>query len=305
MYAIDLLKATLEPNASSRDVMKVSGLDWSVEKRPLYYVQDSVNVLVENNQALVRTSDNSVLSIVSNEWIPTQNEEAFDFFREFVQAGQMTLHTAGSLKGGTIVWALAKIREPIDLFGGDIIEPYLLFTNPHEYGKSIDIRFTPKRIVCSNQITMTLSNRNNLGIKSTHRTKFNPALVKQTLSIAHRKLLQYQGTAEFLGSRRYARDDAVDYYTQILTPAPTEIPEEVTTNPIVKKMMNLLDEQPGMQYAPGTWWQVWNALTYGMDHVFGRSDENRLHSSWYGVNKTRKIKGLELAMTFAERSDRA
>ena len=70
----------------------------------------------------------------------------------------MEMHTAGSLKGGQQVWALAKIKESFDVFGKeDTVESYLLFSNPHQYGKSIDIRFTPIRVVCNNTLTFSLN----------------------------------------------------------------------------------------------------------------------------------------------------
>ena len=35
-----------------------------------------------------------------------KNETAFEFFSEYVMAGDMEMHTAGSLRGGQNVWAL-------------------------------------------------------------------------------------------------------------------------------------------------------------------------------------------------------
>ena len=48
------------------------------------------------------------------------------------------MHTAGSLKGGKMVWALAKINESFDVMDGDRVDSYLLFSNPHDYGKSVE-----------------------------------------------------------------------------------------------------------------------------------------------------------------------
>ena len=44
----------------------------------------------------------------------------------------MSMETAGSLKGGKVVWALAKVKESFDIFGGDEVGAYLLFSNTHE-----------------------------------------------------------------------------------------------------------------------------------------------------------------------------
>ena len=59
-----------------------------------------------------------------------QNHQAFDFFNEFVLSGDMEMHTAGSLKGGQMVWALAKVKESFDIFGEDTIESFLIVLKP-------------------------------------------------------------------------------------------------------------------------------------------------------------------------------
>ena len=125
-----------------------AGLDWSVDK-----IQSFVNIngkqVYTGKDALVRSSDGRILDVVSQDWNPLQNEEAFEFFNDFVCSGDMEMHTAGSLKHGQIVWALAKVKESFDVFGGDQVDSYLLFTLPHKFGQSIDVRFTPIRVVCN------------------------------------------------------------------------------------------------------------------------------------------------------------
>ena len=43
------------------------------------------------------------------------------------------MHTAGSLEDGRRVWALAKVNDTFEVFKGDAIEQFLLFSNPHKY----------------------------------------------------------------------------------------------------------------------------------------------------------------------------
>jgi ASC-1-like (ASCH) protein len=126
------------------------------------------------------------------------------------------MHTAGSLKGGQMVWALAKVKESFDLFGGDKVESYLLFSNPHLYGKSIDIRFTPIRVVCNNTLSLSLEQQAERSIKVGHRVEFNANEVKKALGIASDKLKTYKEMAEFLGSKRYNIDSLIILFTQEL-----------------------------------------------------------------------------------------
>ena len=138
---------------STDEMLKQSGLNWSVEKLPTYVNAPSGQEKT-GSFALVRSSDNKVLApSVGQNWNPVQNKEAFDFFSEYVEAGDLEMHTAGSLMDGKMVWALAKVKQSFELFKGDEVENYMLFSNPHQFGKSIDIRMTPIRVVCNNTLT--------------------------------------------------------------------------------------------------------------------------------------------------------
>ena len=64
--------------------------------------------------------------------------------------------------------------------------------------------------------------------------------------------------------------------------------------------MNVLDTQPGIEYASGSWWQAFNAVTYVTDHLHGRTADSRLQSAWYGYHKGVKTKALETAIEYAE-----
>ena len=193
-------------------MMQKAGVDWSVEKQDIVTTGGST---VKSKQALVRSSDGEVLDIVGKGWNPVQNADAFNFFEDYVKAGDMQMHTAGSLNGGKMVWALAKTNDSFELFDGDVTENYFLFSNPHEFGKAIDIRMTPIRVVCNNTLTLSLSKDSNAMLKVNHRKEFDVAEVKEQMGIAREKMEQYKTMAEFLGSKRYTSDNIVQYFNTV------------------------------------------------------------------------------------------
>lgn len=280
-------------------MLDAAGLNWSVEKVPAYAKIAGKQVKV-GQSALVRSSDNSILDVVSEDWNPVQNEEAFEFFNEFVAAGDMEMHTAGSLKNGTIVWGLAKVKESFELFKGDKIDSYLLFSNFHRYGFSTDVRFTPIRVVCNNTLTLSLNSSVERMAKISHRKVFEPSNVKEMLGIATHKLAKYKEMASFLGSKKAKEEDIIEYFCRIFPVSGSNgnKRKEVSKNALTA--FEILDSQPGAEFAPGTWWQPFNAVTYLTDHLAGRSADTRLASAWYGSNKTLKTKALELAIEMAE-----
>jgi phage/plasmid-like protein (TIGR03299 family) len=287
------------PDLTPEQMLKAANLDWTVEKSPAYVFVNDEPIQIDRS-ALVRSKDNKILDVVSEDWNPVQNQEAFDFFHEFVMAGDMEMHTAGSLKGGQIVWGLAKVKDSFELFGGDRIDSYLLFTNFHKYGFSTDLRFTPIRVVCNNTLTLSLNSKVERMVKISHRKVFDPQIAKTALGIATDKLQKYKEMASFLGSRRAKNEDIVEYFKRVFPVTGVSTSKEVSKN--AQLAMSVIDTQPGAEYAEGSWWSPFNAVTYMTDHVIGRSADTRLQSAWYGSNKNLKIKALELAVEMAELS---
>jgi len=285
-------------------MMKKAGLDWTVEQIDSYVMVGDKKVPT-GMKALVRSSDNKVLTNIGQVWNPVQNEDAFNFFSEYVMKGDMEMHTAGSLKGGQLVWALAKVKESFDLFGGDTVESYLLFSNPHKYGFSIDVRFTPIRVVCNNTLSLSLEAKAERSVKVGHRTEFNANEVKKALGIASAKLHEYKDMAEFLGSKRYNIDSLVEYYNTVF---PRTADKRVqnqklsveTLSKNAKAAFDAIEQQPGAKFAEGSWWQAFNSVTYVTDHLQGRNADNRLYSSWFGGNQVRKRDALKTALAFAD-----
>ena len=283
-------------------MLEAAGLDWEVRKINAYAFDDQNGDEMYDigKSALIRSTDGKMLDVVSNDWNPVQNKTAFDFFDEFVREGDMEMHTAGSLKGGQIVWGLAKIKDSFELFKGDQIDSYLLFSNFHKYGFSTDVRFTPIRVVCNNTLSLSLSSKVERMVKISHRKVFNPGNVKEMLGIATDKLTKYKEMASFLGSKKAKDEDIVEYFCRIfpVTGSNEKKTKEISKNAQIA--VDILHTQPGANFAEGTWWQPFNAVTYMTDHLVGRSADTRLTSSWYGNNKNLKTKALELAVEMAE-----
>ena len=282
-------------------MMQKAGVDWEVEQQKI--VTES-GIEINDKVALVRTSDNTLLDVTGKDWKPVQNEEAFTFFSEFVAAGDMEMHTAGSLKEGRNVWALAKVKESFDVFGEDRVDSYLLFSNPHQYGKAVDVRFTPIRVVCHNTLTFSLQNASKNSVKVGHRTAFDADTVKETLGLASEKFAKYKEMAQFLGSRKVTAEALIQYYNDVF---PTTSRKEEKTPVVVyddmskaaKMCYDALEVQPGAEFAAGTWWQAFNSVTYYTDHLQGRNSENRLHNQWFGYNQAKKVTAAEKAVAYA------
>lgn len=285
-------------DVSPDQMMEAAGLNWEVRKQPMF-INDGLgtDTKVPGKQALVRSSDNKILDIVGDTWNPVQNSEAFNFFSDFVGAGDMEMHTAGSLKDGQIVWALAKVNESFEAVPGDRVDSYLLFTNPHRFGQSINVTFTPTRVVCNNTLTMALNGAAN-AVKVNHSKQFNADEVKEMLGIASFKLEQYKEMSQFLAHKKYTQDNVREYFNSLFPTYSKK--DDVADSRQTNRLMELLGQQAGANFAEGSWWSAFNAVTYYTDHERGRDSDTRLQSAWYGQSRQLKIKALGDAVKYAE-----
>lgn len=135
---------------TSRDAIRLGGLDWLVTQEPLFTAGGKEAPILAN----VRNSDGEILGTVGDRYQILQNAEAFaiaDFF-----AGQGAKYeTAGSLFGGRKVWLLMKAEEFEIL--DDKFDDYFLLSNSHDGSSTLKVATTPVRVVCNNTLTLALS----------------------------------------------------------------------------------------------------------------------------------------------------
>ena len=91
-------------------MMKKAGLDWTVHEVPSF-VEFNGEQIPTGQKSLIRSLDNKILTNVGEGWNPVQNSEAFDFFYDYVMAGDMEMEVAGSLKEGRNVFVLQKSKS--------------------------------------------------------------------------------------------------------------------------------------------------------------------------------------------------
>lgn len=136
---------------SSEEAIRLAGLDWKVEQKPIFLADGT---RIDGNYANVRSSDNKPLGIVGDRYKIVQNSDAFAFTDALLGEG-VKYETAGSLKDGKVIWLLAKMPESFDLLG-DKVDPYLVFTNTHDGSGAVKVCMTNVRVVCNNTLNVAL-----------------------------------------------------------------------------------------------------------------------------------------------------
>ena len=291
---------------SVKEMQKAAGADWKVIKCPTFFEYEG-NQLATGDQMLLRVNNDKTynfLDTVSSGWNEVQNDDAFEFFHEWVVAGDMEMHTAGVLDEGKMVWVLAKVKDGFSLFRGkDRVESYLLFTNPHRYGSSITVASTPVRVVCQNTLQLALStSQEDMTLRCDHRQPFDPDKVKEILNLNTVKLNKYKEAAELLSKKKAKKEDTIEYFAKIWPFGPHKDEKKLYSRN-TQRAIDLITAniQPGAEFGPGTWWQNYNAVTFMHDHELNSSNiNNRVRGIFYGEARQRKLKALNLALDYAK-----
>ena len=86
------LGAQVADDLAPAEMMKAAGVDWRVQEVDTF-AEFNGNKVPTGMKALIRETDGRVLTQVGKGWHPVQNEEAFEFFKDFTDAGKMKMHT--------------------------------------------------------------------------------------------------------------------------------------------------------------------------------------------------------------------
>lgn len=156
-------------------------LNWHVEKRNLAIALPDGTFQPSSFKAMVRDDTGKELGVATDQYQPHQNEQLWQTFKEFCSAGNMTIETAGTLKGGRIVWILAKINKAFTIGRSDTQELYALIATAHDRSMNTISRPTVVRVVCWNTLTAALSDLSKTNgrndpenvFRMSHRGKYN------------------------------------------------------------------------------------------------------------------------------------
>lgn len=311
------LGVRVEANITCADMLKRAGLNWSVSKRKLFHGlhEHDHTTEVPDRFALVRDSDEATLDIVGKRYVPVQNADSMGFFADFVRAGGMELHTAGSLCGGQYVWVLAKIKQQLKIMRTDELESYLLLMSPHKLGLPLVVQHTAVRVVCWNTLNAALGSSLKGNAKHTFRMphvhKFDETMqakAKTALGYATEQFKQFGEAATLLAKTPITAEAQTEYFKRVFRLDVESLKERgredeaEKASRVIKQLELAAAASPGadLKSAEGTVWGAFNAVTFQVDHMAGRSRDKTVRDIWLGYRGETKRRALAEALELAK-----
>lgn len=280
------LGTIVEQHLTAAEALKASGLDWEVEKVPVF-VQDGDDYRKVPRQFVIqRKTDGQAYGTVGSSYKPLQNADAFSFFDNLVDSGEAKYETAGSLSEGKVVWIMSKIPEGIQVGGVDPVDVYLLLTNRHDGQGSITAAVTPVRVVCWNTLNIALR-----GTKRAWKVRHVGTMDGKLAEAREALELTFKYTNEF----GQMADQLIDqpYTSRRLHTLLDRFAEERKMGDSARQGLHDgvgdLFQGESLANVTGTKWAAFNAITEYFEHTrkHGRKNlETRLGHSWFGDQRT-------------------
>jgi phage/plasmid-like protein (TIGR03299 family) len=284
------LGVQVDARISPDEMVKAAGLDWTINPHPLFTTVDGETIRVPDKRCFVRSSDKRVMTISGPDWTPVQNTNLLGFFREYTEAGGMTLETAGSLREGTVVWALASLGAGFTVGKTDKHRAFLLMTGSHKVGVATTARTTDIRVVCAN--TMAAANADStIQYKQSHLNAFDVKSAKLAVEKSLDQYSEFGKRMNRLATKKINPDDTFLFLQPIFAPAiesktREEFMQKTQGGNALRHIMHSIDHAPGA--VPGTLYGVLQGVTHWADHVNGQNAASRMFRSWVGdIGKTK------------------
>lgn len=299
---------SLPKNQSLEIWQKAAGMDFEIKQTEVLFNSasgDSSNMLNlrlnKDATVLYRSDNQEPLSVVSKRYKVVQPKDVLGFYRDLVSVGGFELETAGVLKGGKKLWALAKTGQETMLAGGDKVKAYLLLATSCDGSLATTAQFTSVRVVCNNTLQMAVGERKG-AIRVPHSTTFDPAAVKQELGLGMSAWDQFMLNIKAMSNRPVNKIEAMSYLVNVLGDPALPLNEQPNQKAIQQVYGLYSGEGKGskLQSANGTAWGLVNGVTEYVDSLRrARSQDYRLDSSWFGTGAAIKQKAFEQAVALA------
>ena len=319
---------------TSADVMEKAGMNWDVDKcelvaeMPFGLNRDNSIAIGEfahegkiyrrcpNAYGTFRTDNNIPLGIVKQKYEVVQNRDAFAFFDNAIGRGEAVWDKAGCFDDGRKIVVTAKLPGNITGPEGSPIDKYLVFANSHDGSCSVNIMFTPVRIICTNMLNSALDNADSyIRIRHTSsassRLDFAEGVIKASIEQANSAEEIYKA----LGKCRMTEANVIKYLAEtVLSEAEQNAVREFDPVNGLKKLLardyycmectgismrkaNIFAKMydyylngVGQNEILGTAWGAYNAVTGYYSNVVEMEPQKRMESlTWGTANRAMNV----------------
>jgi len=302
--------------ARSTDIdylIECANLGWSAVHVPLRYTWKGEERST-NDYGVIRDDTGDQLGVcdpkVRKE---VQPREIVEFFRDFLAENKLSISTLGALRGGRIVFALAKLGPEYSFIlpGNDKVDCYVRLQTSFDSSRSTSLAGDTVRQVCANTERLFETRTQARQYITRHSQWFDANGLQAAFGLLGE---QQRITAEAynkLAQRQVITEEITKYFCDLLNVTLADFLADTLhgrTRNKITTLLSLYSTGPGatLESASGTAFGLLNAVTRYVDHeaavrnVHGGSKASaRAASAWFGNGAKVKERARELALALA------
>lgn len=259
---------------------RVPELAGTVTKEPLYTLD---GMAVPNAYASIRRytapGGHKViqsLGVVGERYQVVQDREAFDIVGPLMEAGILKSLNAGAYRAKTWVYGQAGV-DPIEVVPGDAIEARILIGNSHDGSIPWAVGWPGNRVVCQNTFHMAMSSKASKLLRLRHSGNVVDLISRAKAAIAEVGM-EFVTTADkfkYLASKPCNKEQLKEYTGYVFSKwadTDDETTVEAAGGRVYNRIVENFENGPGSEYARGTAWNAYNAVTQFLTHERGRGN---------------------------------
>lgn len=257
----------------SDEAIKLGGLDWDVELVPIEFNGEETGY-----NLVVRDADDKVFAAVGPQYQPIQNRQGFAMLDQLIDAGDLKIESAMSLREGKTVVIVARRPEEILIAGEEHI-PYIMCALYHDGTGAAKFLTTPTRVVCANTLAVALDHaQQSYSVRHTINADIRLAEARHALQISYKFTDEFVVMGEELVQAKIT-DRQLDKFLKSLV-------EDEKDDGDIKRRNNEREREgikevyktaDNLGNIRGTKWGAFNAVAeYNQHHKSYRDPERRL-----------------------------
>lgn len=312
----------VEKGCSIDEMRLKANLMWeAIPTTAQYLDMDGKLLAYEGKTVLYRSDTRAPVGMVTPDYRIFQPADCLEVFRALVEKADSGwyIHTAGSLRGGSKIWAMATN----DTIGGrasvgkiDRLRPNLLCATSLDGSMKTKIKEVGTRVVCENTVNIALREDGSEVVLS-HRGQLDVDDMVHSLQNAAYSFSEFVEAANAMAERMVGTEEAVHILrslfgqptnkeikpsqedfafqrlmSQFVTGDNTKLREQRS----VARCLDLFNGEAIGASLPGskdTAWGLLNAVTQHIDHERGRTPDTRMESAWFGEGERIKGEAME------------
>lgn len=322
----------VKQGASIEQWTRAAGMDWQALAAPAVFTRADGTAGRTDKKVIYRSDTGAALSVMGADYNIVQPREILEFFRSATENGGWHIHTAGVLREGRKLWAMASQDDNGALVAkGDRVKLNLLLATSLDGTSPTIAKATTVRVVCANTVAAAMGERGRAAVRLSHRSVFDPAVILSAMKTAGDDFTEFVNAAQRMAETPISLDEAREVLRQLfvshaaakaavqssvtlasaaamarqesaallakLGAKPAQVAEAPKDHRNMTRVIELWQGQ-GMGAdsagARGTRWGLLNAVSQFIDHEAGRTADARIDAAWFGKGDALKSKAAEL-----------